>query len=314
MEVVIITYYGRVTRARRLRDNEDRRCYGRGRGMDYISEASSHSGLCGKGALLPPSTMARGGVSPFPLDIPLTSSSSSTDKESGDKPTSPSSLFRPPSLILPQPVQRLLDFGAGNSGRDRDMVPTRSKSATTPRSTAEVPPLLTIKLSGPSFLDTIIRDTVTKDPLYIVETARDLTHVYRLDASHREAGKAASIQWPQTVSASSKGKGRSGKTIQMSNGSWRDTDEFLKAGPLGNLACVSLLLPLCPARTYAVQIKEVQRASLSTYAQVEADTGRLLRGEYRSVSFVRPAPAASAPLVASIRTSSLTATPRLSEL
>ena len=144
-------------------------------------------------------------------------------------------------------LQRLLDFGAGNSGRERDMLPTRSKSATTPRSTAEQPPLLTVKLSGPSFLDTVIRDTVTKDPLYIIETSRDLTHVYRLDASRREAGKAASIQWPQTVSASSKGKGRSGKTVQMSNGSWRDTDEFLKAGPLGNLACVSLLLTIpCP--------------------------------------------------------------------
>lgn len=198
--------------------------------------------MCGKGALLPPSTMARGGVSPFPLDIPVTSSSSSTNNNSGEQAASPTSAPRPPSLVLPQPVQRLLDFGSGGSGRERDMVPTRSKSATTPRSTAEQPPALTVKLSGPSFLDTVIRDTVTKDPLYIIETTRDLTHVYRLDASRREAGKAASIQWPQTVSASSKGKGRSGKTVQMSNGSWRDTEEFLKAGPLGNLACVSLLL------------------------------------------------------------------------
>lgn len=137
------------------------------------------------------------------------------------------------------------------------MIPTRSKSNSTPRSTAEQPPLLTVKLSGPSFLDTVIRDTVTKEPLYIVETSRDLTHVYRLDASLKEVGKAASIQWPQTLSASSKGKGRSGKTVQMNNGSWRDTEEFLKAGALGNLACVSLPLFLFPMRTYVLQIEKV---------------------------------------------------------
>ncbi|KAH9935790.1 uncharacterized protein B0H18DRAFT_977319 [Fomitopsis serialis] len=190
--------------------------------------------------------MARGGITPFPLDPPPPSTAPDTDSASTDKPVSPTSTARPPSFSLPQPVQRLLDFGTGNPDRDRDMVPTRSKSVATTRTAAEQAPLLTVKLSGPSFLDTVIRDTVTKDALYIVETSRDLTHVYRLDASRREAGKAASIQWPQTVSQSSKGKGRSGKSIQMSNGSWRDAEEFLKVGALGNLASRKFSLPHYP--------------------------------------------------------------------
>ncbi|KZT71813.1 hypothetical protein DAEQUDRAFT_763642 [Daedalea quercina L-15889] len=190
--------------------------------------------------------MARGGISPFPLDLPCTSSASTANSGNTGQATSPTSTARPPSFSLPQPVQRLLDFGAGNSDRDRDMVPTRSKSLANTRSSAEQPPLLTVKLSGPSFLDTVIRDTVTKDSLYIIETSRDLTHVYRLDASRREAGKAASIQWPQTVSQSSKGKGRSGKSIQISSGSWRDAEDFLKVGALGNLASRKFSLPHYP--------------------------------------------------------------------
>ncbi|KAH9839221.1 uncharacterized protein C8Q71DRAFT_503334 [Rhodofomes roseus] len=190
--------------------------------------------------------MARGGITPFPLDPPRPSTSTPNASTSADQPASPTSTARPPSFSLPQPVQRLLDFGVGTPDRDRDMVPTRSKSLATPRTPAEQPPLLTVKLSGPSFLDTIIRDTVTKDPLYIVETSREMTHVYRLDASRREAGKAASIQWPQTVSQSSKGKGRSGKSIQMSNGSWRDAEDFLKVGALGNLASRKFSLPHYP--------------------------------------------------------------------
>ena len=104
-------------------------------------------------------------------------------------------------------------------------------------------PALTIKFSGPSFLDTLIRDSITKDPLYIIETTRDLTHVYRLDVSRREAGKAASMQWPRTVLASGE--------------------------PCRAYLCHSLRL----ARAHVAQIEDVHSASLPAPVQVEANTG-----------------------------------------
>ncbi|KAH9942355.1 uncharacterized protein BXZ73DRAFT_74628 [Epithele typhae] len=116
------------------------------------------------------------------------------------------------------------------SSRSRD-APTRSKA------------LLTLKLSGSSFLDTVIRDDRTKDPLYILETSNDLTTIYRLDHPRDEPIKAATVQWPlHPVRV----KGKSGRTVQIGGGSWREAEEFLKSGPLGNTAVRKFSLPHYP--------------------------------------------------------------------
>jgi len=112
----------------------------------------------------------------------------------------------------------------------------RASSVTSPSAPADPTPILTLKLSGPSFLDTVIRDTVSKQPLYIIETVRDLTNIYRLDSRLREAGKAAAVQWPPNFTATGKGKGKSGKSVQMGSGSWRDAEDLLKQSALGNLS------------------------------------------------------------------------------
>lgn len=94
------------------------------------------------------------------------------------------------------------------------------------------PPLLTLKFTGPSLLDVVAKDNITKDPVYIIETIRDTTTVYRLDHHLRQAIKTATVQWPQSLI---KGKS-SGRTVQIGSGRWRDTEEFLKYGALANFA------------------------------------------------------------------------------
>lgn len=95
-------------------------------------------------------------------------------------------------------------------------------------------PIVTLKLTGPSFLDVVAKDSVTKQPVYIMETVRNSTNVYRLDSATNEAVKTATVQWPPTAA-----KGRSsGRSLQMHNGRWRDTEEFLKFGTLTNFLCV----------------------------------------------------------------------------
>ncbi|THH02269.1 hypothetical protein EW026_g579 [Hermanssonia centrifuga] len=117
-----------------------------------------------------------------------------------------------------------------------------------PSSSSPPPPggssaLTTLKFTGPSLLDVVAKDNATKEPLYIIETVRDNTCIYRLDSERREAVKAATVQWPQTLS---KGKGKTGRTVQLGHGRWRETEEFLKYGALGNFASRKFNIPHFP--------------------------------------------------------------------
>ncbi|CDO68955.1 hypothetical protein BN946_scf184782.g3 [Trametes cinnabarina] len=121
----------------------------------------------------------------------------------------------------------------------REMRSSRPREQSSKQSKA----LLVLKLSGSSFLDTVIRDDKTKDPVYILETTRELTHVYRLDHHRDEPVKAATIQWPiHPVRV----KGKTGRSIQFGNGSWREAEELLKTGPLGSNAIRKFNIPHYP--------------------------------------------------------------------
>ncbi|GBE80598.1 hypothetical protein SCP_0303130 [Sparassis crispa] len=170
-----------------------------------------------------------GTITPFPLD---------------DSPSArPSSPRRSLSL---QPVLRLFDREDSLGMQPRTARPA-SVSARPSTSPSEPKPFLTLKLSSPSFLDTVIKDDGTKEPLYIVQTAGELTSVHRLDKVRRVATRAAAVQWPPNIIdvAKTKGKGRSGKSIQLA-GSWRDAEDFLRLGPLGNLTSRKFTIPQCP--------------------------------------------------------------------
>ncbi|RPD57513.1 hypothetical protein L226DRAFT_457721 [Lentinus tigrinus ALCF2SS1-7] len=104
-------------------------------------------------------------------------------------------------------------------------------------------PLAVLKLSGSSFLDTIIRDDKNKDPLYICETTGETTTIYRLDHPRDEAVKAATIQWPVHPVRT---RGKSGRSVQIGNGSWREAEDLLKCGPLGNTAIRKFTIPHYP--------------------------------------------------------------------
>ncbi|KAF9815581.1 hypothetical protein IEO21_04502 [Rhodonia placenta] len=196
--------------------------------------------------------MASDKITPFPLDInpPSAGRAARPMSAPAPAPSTRTQCARPPSFSLSGPVSRLLDpFSTASSERDRDSMasPARSSGASVAAtSPTEQQPILTLKLSGPSFLDTVIRDTVSKQPLYIIETVRDLTSVYRLDSRLNEAGKAAAVQWPPSLTTSAKGKGKSGKSVQMGSGSWRDAEDLLKTGALGNIASRKFNLPHYP--------------------------------------------------------------------
>ncbi|KAG5642754.1 hypothetical protein DXG03_002235 [Asterophora parasitica] len=91
-------------------------------------------------------------------------------------------------------------------------------------------PLLTLKLSSPSFLDSVVTDDATKQPLYTIRTSGVLTKITRADPWDRET-KTAEIQWPR--SAPAKGKGTSdGVLIQMRGLRWKGSETFLRRGSI----------------------------------------------------------------------------------
>lgn len=97
-------------------------------------------------------------------------------------------------------------------------------------------PLVSLKLTAPSFLDVVVRDRESKQPIYIIETVRDSTSIYRLNSETDEAIKVSTVQWPNSITRS---KLKSGRSVLMANDRWREAEELLKLGPLGSIGCVT---------------------------------------------------------------------------
>ena len=92
-------------------------------------------------------------------------------------------------------------------------------------------PILTLTLSGPSFLDVVIKDEFSDSPLYIIETHRDRTSIYRSETENISG--VAKVQWPsRSKMISANAVALSGISVQMHGGRWRPAEEFLKFGSL----------------------------------------------------------------------------------
>ena len=99
-------------------------------------------------------------------------------------------------------------------------------------------PLLTLTLSAPSFLDAVVKDEFSDGPLYIIETHRDRTGIYRCETDN--ITNVAKVQWPsRSKMISANAVALSGISVQMHGGRWRPAEEFLKFGSL--FTYVSLL-------------------------------------------------------------------------
>lgn len=174
--------------------------------------------------------MAKGKITPF---LVWNHASDTTDSQTNDnRPgTSSSSTARHSSSSIFPSLQRLDTSVPAKAARPLSVPPSALLS-----SRSGPIPILSLKLSAPSFLDVVVRDRENKNPLYLVETVHDSTSVYRLNGITDKATKVATVQWPTTVT---KTRARSGRTVQMANERWRDTEEFLKFGPLGHFAYAS---------------------------------------------------------------------------
>ncbi|KAF7797635.1 hypothetical protein EIP86_008835 [Pleurotus ostreatoroseus] len=168
--------------------------------------------------------------------------------KSADNPPPPSS-GTPPTSSSIFPALSKLETASENAPRSSTQggpsrappppsligIPTLTSSSS---SSAKDAARITLKFTGPSFLDVVVKDADTKEALYIFETVHDSTNIYRLDGDSRQAIRTATVKFPPTVM---KGRGKTGITVQAGEGRWREAEDFLKCGALGNFAYVLVL-------------------------------------------------------------------------
>ncbi|KAF9467465.1 hypothetical protein BDZ94DRAFT_1040410 [Collybia nuda] len=151
--------------------------------------------------------MAKG--TPYEISIGVDSIGSTERPEPSSKLSPPQVVNTSRSSVLSSvvPYLRRLDIGDDMFGHQKV-------------------PLLTLRLSSPSFLDSFVNDDITKDPLYIIKTVGTSTTIRRADPWVGNT-KTADIDWPQNAPA--KGKGVSdGILIQMRGARWKGGETLLR--------------------------------------------------------------------------------------
>lgn len=119
-------------------------------------------------------------------------------------------------------------------------------------------PLLTLRLSSHSFLDSTLKDDLSPFPLYTIKTAIMTTSIVRADPWDART-KTADIKWPKIVPTKSKGKNvPDGVLVQLKGSRWKGGDSFLK--PSASKKCVA-----CPFR----RIRNCILIALQWTAQVQ---------------------------------------------
>ncbi|KAJ7680632.1 hypothetical protein DFH06DRAFT_425076 [Mycena polygramma] len=93
------------------------------------------------------------------------------------------------------------------------------------------PVLVTLKLSSQSFLDSVIKDDGSRDPLYVIRTKGTSTSVLRSDPWDGHT-KTAEIKWPKVIPTKGKTKETLGVLVQLSDGRWQSGDTILKPGTM----------------------------------------------------------------------------------
>ncbi|KAJ7091106.1 hypothetical protein C8R44DRAFT_412283 [Mycena epipterygia] len=106
------------------------------------------------------------------------------------------------------------------SSETTDDMPTHHKSA-----------LVTLKLSSQSFLDSVINDDASRDPLYVVRTTGTSSSLLRSDPLFGLT-KTAEIKWPKVIPTKGKTRETLGILVQMSDGRWQSADSILKPGTM----------------------------------------------------------------------------------
>jgi len=100
-------------------------------------------------------------------------------------------------------------------------------SATSQTQATNLHPLMVLRLSSPSFLDSVVHDGSSDNPLYVIDTNDNVTKVRRSDP--KGFVNISRVRWPMDPhkSMSRKNKDLTGVEVAFGKGQWRPADEFM---------------------------------------------------------------------------------------
>ncbi|KAI0249610.1 hypothetical protein BJV78DRAFT_655071 [Lactifluus subvellereus] len=133
-------------------------------------------------------------------------------------------------------------FTPSFAGRLKPSVPStssvlrrfKSADSTAPSQPASHP-LMTLRLSSPSFLDSVVHDGSSDNPLYVLDTDDNVTKVRRSDP--KGFINVSRVRWPADIHklSSRKIKDFAGIEVAFGRGSWKPANEFL-GNPYGSFS------------------------------------------------------------------------------
>lgn len=102
----------------------------------------------------------------------------------------------------------------------------KSADSTAPEQ-PESHPLMTLRLSSPSFLDSVVHDGSSDNPLYVIDTDDNVTKVRRSDP--KGFINVSRVRWPAGIQklSSRKIKDLAGVEVAFGKGTWKPANEFL---------------------------------------------------------------------------------------
>ena len=114
-----------------------------------------------------------------------------------------------------------------SSSSSKPNVLRRFKSPDAASSQASTHPLMILRLSSPSFLDSVVHDDSSENPLYVIDTDDNITKVRRSDP--KGFVNVSRVRWPTDFQKASvrKGKDLTGVEVVFGKGHWKPADEFL---------------------------------------------------------------------------------------
>ncbi|KAI9508626.1 hypothetical protein F5148DRAFT_1194849 [Russula earlei] len=88
-------------------------------------------------------------------------------------------------------------------------------------------PLMTLRLSSPSFLDSVVHDGSSDNPLYVIDTDHNVTKIRRSDP--KGFVNVSCVRWPRHAlnSTSRNDKDLTGVEVMFGKGQWKPADDFL---------------------------------------------------------------------------------------
>jgi hypothetical protein len=104
----------------------------------------------------------------------------------------------------------------------------RSPDPTTSQTqSADQHPLMVLRLSSPSFLDSVVHDGSSDNPLYVIDTVGTVTKIRRSDP--KGFVNIARVRWQREPvrSVSRKSKDLTGVEVAFGRGQWRPADDFM---------------------------------------------------------------------------------------